>query len=132
MAPAQASHGLSVVHPTAAWHPTATCWISLGQIGDQRLGRQQQARARDGVLHRRARDLDRVDHALRQHAAERAGQHVVAVARVALLLLVAALTFLEAKRQQRGSQVVTDLIVRAALRNGWRPPLREGESTSRM
>jgi hypothetical protein len=41
---------------------------------------------------------------------------------------VAALTFLEAKRQQRGSQVVTDLIVRAALRNGWRPPLREGES----
>jgi hypothetical protein len=40
----------------------------------------------------------------------------------------AALTFLEEKRQQRGSQVVTDLIVRAALRNGWRPPLREGES----
>jgi hypothetical protein len=40
----------------------------------------------------------------------------------------AALTFLEEKRQQRGSQVVTDLIVRAALRNGWQPPLREGES----
>jgi hypothetical protein len=39
-----------------------------------------------------------------------------------------ALTFLEEKRQQRGSQVVTDLIVRAALRKGWRPPLREGES----
>ena len=34
----------------------------------------------------------------------------------------AALTFLEEKRQQRGSQVITDLIVRAALRNGWRPP----------
>jgi hypothetical protein len=33
----------------------------------------------------------------------------------------AALTFLEGKRQQRGSQVVIDLIVRAALRNGWRP-----------
>jgi hypothetical protein len=33
----------------------------------------------------------------------------------------AALVFLEAKRQQRGSQVVIDLIVRAALRNGWRP-----------
>jgi hypothetical protein len=33
----------------------------------------------------------------------------------------AALTFLEGKRQRRGSQVVTDLIVRAALRNGWRP-----------
>ena len=38
-----------------------------------------------------------------------------------------ALTFLEEKRQQRASQVVTDLIVRAALRNGWRPPSREGE-----
>ena len=44
----------------------------------------------------------------------------------------AALTFLEEKRQRRGSQVVTDLIVRAAKRSGWRPPLREGESTSRM
>jgi hypothetical protein len=37
----------------------------------------------------------------------------------------AALTFLEEKRQQRGSQVVTDLIVRAALRNGWRPNTAE-------
>ena len=42
-----------------------------------------------------------------------------------------ALTFLEAKRQQRGSQVVIDLIVRAALRNGWRPTPREGESATR-
>jgi hypothetical protein len=40
----------------------------------------------------------------------------------------AALVFLEAKKKQRGSQVVIDLIVRAALRNGWRPPAREGES----
>ena len=40
----------------------------------------------------------------------------------------AALTFLQGKRQQRGSQVVIDLIVRAALRNGWRPPPYEGES----
>ena len=39
-----------------------------------------------------------------------------------------ALTFLEAKRQQRGSQVVIDLIVRAALRNGWRPIPRADES----
>jgi len=44
----------------------------------------------------------------------------------------AALTFLEGKRQRRGSQVVTDLIVRTALRNGWRPLLREDEPTSRM
>ena len=44
----------------------------------------------------------------------------------------AALAFLEAKRQQRGSQVVIDLIVRAALRNGWRPPPREGETTTRL
>jgi|GEM_PF-2536736 len=40
----------------------------------------------------------------------------------------AALTFLQEKRQQRGSQVVIDLIVRAAVRNGWRPTAREGES----
>ena len=35
----------------------------------------------------------------------------------------AAQTFLEEKRQQRGAHVVIDLIVRAALRNGWRPTL---------
>jgi hypothetical protein len=40
----------------------------------------------------------------------------------------AALAFLEAKRQQRGARVVIDLIVRAALRNGWRPPPQEGEA----
>jgi hypothetical protein len=40
----------------------------------------------------------------------------------------AALAFLEAKRQQRGSRVVIDLIVRAALRNGWQPLPREDES----
>ncbi len=40
----------------------------------------------------------------------------------------AALAFLEAKRQQRGSRVVIDLIVRAALRNGWRPPPYADES----
>jgi hypothetical protein len=39
----------------------------------------------------------------------------------------AALTFLEAKKKLRGSQVVIDLIVRAALRNGWRPTAPEGE-----
>jgi hypothetical protein len=33
--------------------------------------------------------------------------------------IAAALAFLEAKRQQRGSQVVTALIVRAAKRSGW-------------
>ena len=40
----------------------------------------------------------------------------------------AALAFLKAKRQQRGSHVVIDLIVRAALRNGWRPTSREDGS----
>ena len=39
----------------------------------------------------------------------------------------AALTFLEEKRQKRGSRVVIDLIIRAALRNGWRPTPREDE-----
>jgi len=39
----------------------------------------------------------------------------------------AALAFLEAQRQQRGSKVVIDLIVRAAIRNGWRPPPLEDE-----
>jgi hypothetical protein len=41
----------------------------------------------------------------------------------------AALAFLEEKRQQRGSRVVIDLIVRAALRNGWQPTPRADESS---
>ena len=44
----------------------------------------------------------------------------------------AALTFLEEKREQRGSQVVIDLIVRAALRNGWRPLPAADESATRL
>jgi hypothetical protein len=44
----------------------------------------------------------------------------------------AALTFLEGKRQQRGSHVVIDLIIRAAIRNGWSPTPHEGESTTRL
>jgi hypothetical protein len=40
----------------------------------------------------------------------------------------AALIFLEGKRQQRGSHVVIDLIVRAAMRNGWRRTAREDEA----
>ncbi len=42
----------------------------------------------------------------------------------------AALNFLEAQRQQRGSQVVIDLIVRAAKRNGWRSDTHGKKSSS--
>ena len=38
----------------------------------------------------------------------------------------AALSYLEAKRQQRGSHVVIDLVVRAAKRNGWNRDAQEG------
>ena len=40
----------------------------------------------------------------------------------------AALSFLEAKRQQRGSQVVTDLIVRTARRSEWQQDSRADHS----
>jgi hypothetical protein len=39
----------------------------------------------------------------------------------------AALIFLEEKRQQRGSHVVIDLIIRAAIRNGWNGQPREDD-----
>jgi hypothetical protein len=41
----------------------------------------------------------------------------------------AALQFLEGKRQKRGSQVIIDLIVRAAKRSGWKRDPREDQST---
>jgi len=62
----------------------------------------------------------------------KSGHLLISVSASRVAEVEAALTFLEGKRQRRGSQVVTDLIVRAALRNGWRPLLREDESTSRM
>ncbi|HEX6291860.1 MAG TPA: hypothetical protein VFZ66_21930 [Herpetosiphonaceae bacterium] len=33
----------------------------------------------------------------------------------------AALNFLEAQRQQRGSQIIIDVMLRAAKRSGWKP-----------
>ncbi len=42
----------------------------------------------------------------------------------------AALNFLEGQRQQRGSQVIIDLIVRSAKRHGWRPAAPTDESTA--
>lgn len=42
----------------------------------------------------------------------------------------AALNFLEVQRQQRGSQVVIALIIRAAKRNGWTFPPHDDQSAS--
>lgn len=41
----------------------------------------------------------------------------------------AALHFLEAQRQKRGSHVVIELIVRAAKRSGWKPESQAAEAT---
>ena len=49
----------------------------------------------------------------------KSGHLLISVPAARVAEVEAALTFLEQKRQQRGSQVVTDLIVRAAKRSGW-------------
>jgi hypothetical protein len=51
----------------------------------------------------------------------KSGHLLISVPASRVAEIEAALTFLEGKRQQRGSQVIIDLIVRAALRNGWQP-----------
>ena len=58
----------------------------------------------------------------------KSGHLLISVPASRIAEVEAALTFLEGKRQQQGSRVVIDLIVRAALRNGWRPTPRENES----
>ena len=68
----------------------------------------------------------------RRSDAGKSGHLLISVPASRVAEVEAALNFLEGKRQQRGSQVVIDLIVRAALRNGWRPTPREGESTTRL
>lgn len=56
----------------------------------------------------------------------KSGHLLISVPASRVAELEAALTFLEEKRQQPGSHIVIDLIVRAALRNGWRPTSPEG------
>jgi hypothetical protein len=58
----------------------------------------------------------------------KSGHLLISVLASRVAEIEAALTFLEEKRQQCGSRVVIELIVRAALRNGWRPPPRKDES----
>ena len=55
------------------------------------------------------------------------GHLLISVPTSRVIEVEAALTFLEGKRQQRGSQVVIDLIVRAAMRNGWNGHPRDGD-----
>jgi len=58
----------------------------------------------------------------------KSGHLLISVPASRVAEIEAALTFLEGKRQQRGSHAIIDLIVRAALRNGWRPTPRADES----
>ena len=55
----------------------------------------------------------------------RGGHLLISVPAERVAAVEAALRFLEDKRQQRGSQVVIDLIVRAAKRSGWMLPAPE-------
>ncbi len=64
----------------------------------------------------------------RRSDSNQSGHLLISVPASRVAEVEAALAFLEAKRQQRGSRVVIDLIVRAALRNGWRPLPREDEA----
>ncbi len=47
------------------------------------------------------------------------GHLLISVPASRVVEVEAALVFLERKRQKRGSQVVIDLIIAAAKRNGW-------------
>ena len=53
------------------------------------------------------------------------GHLLISVPAEQVVMVQAALNFLEATRQQRGSQVVIALIVRAAKRSGWTWPASE-------
>lgn len=51
------------------------------------------------------------------------GHLLISVPANRLAEVESALNYLEAQRQQRGSHIVIELIVRAARRNGWKPEL---------
>jgi len=55
----------------------------------------------------------------RRSDAGKGGHLLVSVPGARIAEIEAALRFLEAQRQQRGSHIIIDLIVRAAKRRGW-------------
>ncbi len=58
----------------------------------------------------------------RRSDAGKGGHLLISVPAEQIAAVEAALSFLEAKRHQRGSHVVIALILRAAKRNGWTLP----------
>lgn len=67
----------------------------------------------------------------RRSDAGRGGHLLISVPAYRVAEVETALSFLEERRQQRGSQVVIDLILRAARRSGWTSPLPDDRSTAR-
>ncbi|HMO56566.1 MAG TPA: hypothetical protein PKA05_13450 [Roseiflexaceae bacterium] len=51
----------------------------------------------------------------------KSGHLLISVPAARITEVEAALAFLAAKRQKRGSQVIIELIIAAARRNGWNP-----------
>lgn len=58
------------------------------------------------------------------------GHLLISVPASQIVEVEAALRFLEAQRNKRGSQVIIELIIRAAKRNGWKPDSATDESGS--
>ena len=58
----------------------------------------------------------------------KSGHLLISVPANRVIDVEAALNFLEARRQKRGSQVVIELIIAAARRNGWRRSPNDAES----
>jgi hypothetical protein len=56
------------------------------------------------------------------------GHLLISVPASRVIDVEAALNFLEARRQKRGSQIVIELIIAAARRNGWSRSPHDGES----
>ena len=58
----------------------------------------------------------------------RGGHLLISVPAEQVAVVEDALTFLEQQRHRRGSQVVIELIVRAAKRSGWTPDTGEAQA----
>ena len=64
----------------------------------------------------------------RRSDAGKGGHLLISVPANRVIDVEAALNFLEARRQKRGSQVVIELIIAAAKRNGWNSSPLDRES----
>ena len=112
---------VSTFHPFRRRLASPGVFLLLGDLGDERFGRQHQRRDRRGVLQRRPHDLRRVDDARAHEVLVLLGRRVVAVVALRVLHLAGRRWSLPGRRWSRSSAAALRSRGSDADADGWSP-----------